>query len=190
MISPCLSDVSVNAREGFRVRLVPLPAALEKRSSLLYNIEILILSRLCATDCQKGKSRSTLHFSFLVCFPVLSTCSAFSLLNRFLIFIITSLFFSNVLLSSSVFFVFLFFPSLPRAVLSAKPHALFPVLGVTSRNQRMKFPPREGKGRCRNPGISQSVRKKLQRCKISSVFSIKAPKAILRVRQKEGSHDN
>lgn len=45
-------------------------------------------------------------------------------------------------------------------------------------------------GRCRNPGISQSVKKELQWCKISSVFSIKAPKAILRVRRKEGSHDN
>lgn len=44
--------------------------------------------------------------------------------------------------------------------------------------------------RCRNPWISQSVKKKLQWCKISSVFSIKAPKAILWVRRKEGSHDN
>lgn len=81
VISPCLSDVIVNGWERSGARLEPIPAALEKRSSLLYNTEILILPRLCATGCRKGKSRSTLHFSFLICFALLSTCSPYCLLQ-------------------------------------------------------------------------------------------------------------
>ena len=133
VISPCLSDVIVNGWQGSRARLEPIPAALEKRSSLLYNTEILILPSLCATDCQKGKSRSTLHF-----FPLFWSVLLFSQparhflscnLHYFLILIITSLFSTDVFLSSSIFFCFfLLFPSLSRAVLSAKPHPLLPVL--------------------------------------------------------------
>lgn len=50
VISPCLSDVIVNTQEGPAARLQPIPAALEKMSSLPYNTKILILPKLCATD--------------------------------------------------------------------------------------------------------------------------------------------
>lgn len=86
-----------------------------------------------------------------------------------------------------LFLPFTHSPSLSTAVLSAKAHPLLLVVDW------LRWEPEDGntfQGRYRNAGISQSVKKKLQQCKISSVFSIKSPKAIPRVRRKEGSHDN
>lgn len=154
------------------------------------NTEFLILPRLRATDWQEGKSRSTLHFSFLICSALLSICSPFCLLQPVLfpdpyhyisvIYWCISIFVHFLLpfLSFPLLFPELFFQ--PSLILSF-------LLWSDQWDPEGEIP---SQGRCRNPGISQSVKKKLQRCKISSVFSIKAPKAILRVRQKEGSHDN
>lgn len=181
MISPCLSDVIVNTQEGSGARIEPIPAALEKTSSLPYNTKILSLPRLCATDYQN-----------LICSALLLTCFPFSFFTTCILSCSLWLHICSQVMyfylhpfSSAFFSFFLLFPEL-----FFHPSLIFHFLlwsGLWEWESEDEIP---SQVRCRNPWISQSVKKKLQWCKISSVFSIKAPKAILRVRRKEGSHDN
>lgn len=131
--SPCSADVIANGWERFRAKVEPFPAALKKRS-LLYSTEILILPRLCATDCQKGKSSSALHFSFLIHF-----CSSLKLLPTFsLATCISSSFLSlNLYWDISIFIHFLLpFPFSLQS--SSKLHPFIPLvewpMGTWGRN--------------------------------------------------------
>ena len=147
VISPCLLDVIFNGWEGSRARLEPIPAALEKRSSLLYSTEILILPRLYATDSQQGKSRSTLHSSFFFL-----SVSFFS--QPALCFLSCNLHYFPVLVISVLsWFVFIFsYFLLPFSPFSfsfqscsfSQASSFSCCFGVTDGNLRMKFPPREG----------------------------------------------
>lgn len=140
------------------------------------------------TAWKKGKCRSSFHFSDLLLFSQPASHFLSCNLHYFLILTITSIFFHNVFLFSPTFFcLLLIFPSLSTTVLSAKSHPLLLLVDW------LRWEPEDEnsfQGRYRNPGISQFVKKRLQQCKISSVLSIKSPKAIPRVRRKEGSHDN
>lgn len=176
VISLCLSDVIVNRWEGSRTRLEPIHAVLEKRSSLLYNTEILILPRLCATDCQKGNSSSTLHFfplfwSVLLFFqpaPHFLYCN----LHFFLLLVITSLFSTAVFLSIFFCFFSTFFSSFQSCSFS-ETSSFASYCGVTDGNLRMKFSHREGaetqgshnllKRRCSNARFPVSSPLKLPR---------------------------
>lgn len=192
MISFCLSDVTVRVWEDLGTNGSQFLQHWRRnlwRSSLLYNTETLIFPSLCATAWKKGKCRSSFHFfSDLLLFSHPAPHFLSHILHYFLILTITSLFFHDVFLFSPSFFcLLLIFPSLSTAVLSAKCH---PLLLLVDWLRREPEDENTFQGRHRNPGISQSVKKKLQQCKISSVLSIKSPKAIPRARRKEGSHDN